>query len=350
MHFQTLFPFYFSSSMFEDIFDCKYKFFKKYCQKLIPVNAKNPHLIAGGNIATALERTRKAYYNNGLDADSAIEEGFTYLLTEAEDSKDDLKTTERVAFAFKRYFKSFPLEEELKPCELIDGTHAVEYQFELDLGIPHPDYPHRNLIFTGKLDFLGERKDAHNRLKRFVLDEKSTKNVKRKTGTKEVDFDREKEEYLTRGQFIGYHWAAHMLGVKTESTLIRRIPLTKEPEPPYELEVECSDFMIQCWEGSIYGEILELVERYKAYKQYEHKENNDRRCFNPVYNMACDRFASPCTYKVACLIPEGDEVLAMTCKQLIAYPENRIGQELTLSDYINQIERSLNEQHTTENS
>jgi hypothetical protein len=328
----TLFPIYFSSSMFEDIFGCKFKFFRKYCQKLVGSGVSH-HLVAGGILAKAFEITRKAYYNESLPADKSIELGFTHIL-EAEDTNDQLKSNERLAFAFNQYFKKFPLSSSMKPCELIDGTFAIEYQFELDLGIPHPDIPERNLIFTGKLDFLGEQKDRFGELQRYVHDDKSTQSIKRITGTKIIDIAAEKEQYKTRGQFIAYHYAAHKLGIKTTKTLVHRIPILKDPEPSYELEIDCNAFMIEHWLNSTMNEIGELTERYKHFKK---TGCDPRLAFSPVYNEACNSFFRPCEYKEGCISSEGDEKLSIVCRQGVRYPENQSDTELSLIEYKKQL-------------
>lgn len=330
---KTLFPFYFSSSVMEST-SCKMKFFRQYCQKLQGVGT-SPHLQAGGLLANALEMTRKAFYNDGLSEEEAIALGFDHILA-ATLVQHETKNNVSLAFAFKRYFKTFPLGGKYQPAELADGTKAIEYRFELGLGISHPDFPEKELIFTGKLDFLGSYEDYEGKQVLFVEDDKTTGRLFRIPGTKEVDIQKEEENYLTRGQFFGYHYAAHAIGIKTTKTLVRRIPLLKDPEAPFELWLPVSEFAIKNWFLSFSSEVEELKERYLHYK----RKGDEFHSFPACYGDTCNAFFTPCPYKVGCMIPEGEEQLRATCKQVIRYPEVALGEEKELEDYLETLQHA----------
>jgi hypothetical protein len=327
---KTLFPLAVSSSMMDDM-SCRRKWFQKYCRRLIP-EGKSIHLVAGGLLASALEKTRKAFFNEGMDPNEAIELGYEFILG-ADSIQDSLKNNENLAFAFKRYFRKFPLEQANRPCELRDGTYAIEYQFEFDTGIQHPDLTDRNVLITGKLDFLGERRDARGELLRYVHDDKTTQKIYRVAGTKFIDREREKVQYQTRGQFIIYNWAAHKLGIDTVGTVVHRLPLLKEPEDAFELEIECNAFMIKAWEGSFFNEIEELKERYLAVKN----GMDPLIAFGASYNHSCFSYNSPCDYMVGCLYAEGDSKLRIDCRQAVGYPEIPNGEEMSLDEYLERL-------------
>ena len=169
---------------------CELRWFRNNVQRYVPKGflndtniGKSSDLVAGGLFAEGVELVRNAYFLDGLEEDDAIEKGFSHIIR-GESIQAPIKTNERMAKALRRYFQVFPLEEGLVPCQLSDGTVAVEYRFEFDLGIPHPDFPERNILFVGVLDMLAERK-LGSYLQRVVLDEKTTSSVSRIPNSKD---------------------------------------------------------------------------------------------------------------------------------------------------------------------
>ena len=307
---ETLFPIQFSSSMFSDIWKCEMYFFRKHCQRLVGGN-RSHHLIAGGHIARACELTRKAYFNEGKDEEEAIDIGINHIL-ESEDTGDELKSNERVAMCFKKYFKKYKLSSNLKPVPLADGTFAIEYLFRFDLGIPHPEIPGQNIVFKGKLDGLYERPYQQNR-KVSVLDEKSTARVP-KNSDGSPDIIAEENVFNSRGQFLAYHFAARELGVETHETIVRRFPITKEYQEPYELILPINNFMLNNWKASTVAKIEELIEKYKWLKS---NGGLPQRAFYPIYSEGCNEFNRPCEFKIGCLNKEGESEIFSSYKQAI---------------------------------
>lgn len=313
----SLFPINFSNSMMQDIWKCELLFFRKHCQRLVNNTSKSSDLIAGGHFATGCELIRKAYFNDNLSIDNAIDIGYNYIL-DAEDTGDNIKSNERMALTLKKYFTRFPLDSELTPVKLANGEHAIEYNFEFDLGIEHPEIPNQNIVFKGKLDGLYEKKFQGNRVACYVVDEKTTGQVSRLKGTKIIDIVKEENIYKTEGQFIGYHWAARQLGVQTTASLIYKVPIATNHEDAFELNIPINDFMIQQWSISTVNKIAELVEKYKYYK-----ENQDVVGFHPQFSFypsytgnSCMAYSRPCTYTDGCKNKEGEEILAASMKQV----------------------------------
>lgn len=321
----SLFPINFSYSMLSDLWQCEMFWYRKHCQRLTGMY-RSGDLIAGGLFASACEVTRKAYFNDGIDEETAIEMGYEHILC-GEDTTDDLKTNERMAYTFKKYFKKFRLESTLTPCKLVDGSHAVEYSFVFDTGIAHPEIEGQNIYFKGKLDGLYERLHQGKGIKRYVLDEKTTKSVRRITGTKLIDMVAEEDEYRTSGQFIGYHWAARQLGVKTESTLIRRVPIGVNFEEAYEIEIPITDFMIENWVKTTFTKIEELVEKYKWIKATDKAIPQD--AFYPVYNSNCNSYRKLCVFADGCIEKYGEQILASRYQQVVFHE----GKEHTLKEF-----------------
>lgn len=323
---KTLFPANVSSSMLSDIHSCRFRWFRKYVQHLGGTSVSSD-LFAGQLFATACEITRKAIFDTGMDEDEAIALGKSHIL-EAENIRDGIKTNERTALAFSNYMRQFSSSSVL-PARLTDGTHAIEYKFEVDTGIPHPDIKDRNILFTGRLDLVGI--DRYNGREDFyVVDEKTTKNVFRVPGTKIPDIDKVKVEYVCRGQFIGYVFACRKLGLPVSKTIVRKVPILTNPEPAFEFTVDCNEAMLSRWEMATFGTIEELVERYKWLKQ--HSDADPRSVFTPVYNDACHSWGQVCAYHAGCILPEGDEILEVSMQQSVSYP--LVDKPTSLEEYL----------------
>lgn len=328
----TYFPDKFSASMLSELSNCETSFFRHYIQHL-NTSVRNPDLIAGGHIAKACEIVRTEYFNNGLDAASAIELGQEYIL-ESEDTGDSVKSNENVAYALGKYFIKFPLATSLPPCKLVDGTHAIEYKFDFDLGIPHPDRPDRNITFTGKLDYLCEKVE-HTKTTRYGLDEKSCKTIFRVKDSKTIDYKKEADQYRTDGQLLAYSWASRELGVPIHSFLIRRIPIMSSFESSFELEIPITDFAIDLWFKAMYNTILSLVEKYKFYKEFI--EGDGKRTVHEVFipalnKTSCLSYSRTCRYLEGCLSKEGEQMLGETFQQRLYDRDNRV--EVDLETYL----------------
>ncbi len=315
MSIDTFFPLIFSNSLLSSFWSCELKGFRSNIQHLVG-SGTNPDLLAGSAFASACEIARKAYYEEGISQDEAIELGEEFILN-SPDTGHKIKTNERVALTFKKYIKDFPFTKEFKPCELADGSHAIEYQFKLDTGIAHPDLPDRNIMFSGMLDGLYEKSYNGEVISRYVLDEKTTARINRIPGTKVVDLEKEADIFRASGQLIGYSFAAEKVGIDITSALIRRVPILTAHEPAYELEIPITPFMKARWAEATFEKIQELKDRYIYYKEnilgvkgaYPHS------VFYPTYQASCNSYFRQCSYISGCLYEEGEELLEATYKQ-----------------------------------
>lgn len=327
----TFFPLSFSVSSMETLYQCQLKTFREQIQHL-SAYSKNPDLIAGSHIAKACEIVRTGFFTEGLDESTAIENGVEYIL-ESEDTGDSIKSNEAVAFALRQYFKKFKLSEALPPCSLSDGTHAVEYRFELDTGIAHPDLPARNILFSGRLDYLCERV-THNSITRHGLDEKTCKQVFRVSGGKEIDYKKEAAQYRLDPQILAYSFAARELGVPLTSFFIRRIPIMKEPTPAFELELPVNDFQIDLWWRHTLRIIMEYKEKYLMYKAGGYREEE---VFLPEYQKsACLSYNRLCRYAEGCMSIDGMGFVLERFQQRIWNRDKR--EEVDLSKYLEELD------------
>ena len=321
-----MFPLSFSNSSLSSFSTCSLKGFRSSMQKLVGSNTKSGHLLAGGAFASACEEARKAYYIKKLSQEEAVAIGVDLIL-DSPDTGHAIKTNERVALAFRKYLKEFPFVDNFRPCELEDGSHAIEYEFSLDTGIPHPDLPDRNIMFTGILDGLYEKLSTSGEIvSRFVLDEKTTGDVFRISGSKcaaypngLVNLDKELNLFKTSGQMIGYSYAANSLGINIDSALIRRVPIMSKHEAAYELKIPITPFMREMWAISTFEFISELKDRYIYYRDNvkDVKGSYPHSVFYPTYSNSCNAWGEECRYMAGCLNREGGQVLAVTHKQMV---------------------------------
>lgn len=310
---ETLFPLNISSSLLKDLDTCETYFFRRHCQKYVFTGEINSHLYAGGLFARACEIVRVEFFNNKLSSKEAVKAGTDFILNSKETGNPS-KSLRILADSLKRYFTKFPLDSELIPARLADGTHAIEYEFVFDMGIPHPDIPGRNICIKGKLDQLGEFIVGGKVLARYVIDEKTTSSIARLTGTKIVDIEREKNKYRLDKQILIYAWAARELGVPVEKVKIRVIPLSASEEDAFELDISVNNFMIDTFIRSVYARVHELVAKYQAFKE---EQGRIQEYFYPTYGHNCTDWNSLCEMWQGCASKDGEDLLALECEQRV---------------------------------
>lgn len=308
----TLFPTNFSPSMLEDLHRCPFYFFRKHCQRLKSDRETNPDLTAGRIIAKSLELTRVAYFNDKLSIEESIELGQEYILDQ-ENITHEVKTIENLALVVRRYWKIFPLESDFAPVMLPNGKSSVEYRFEIDLNIPHPEIENTNLKFVGVLDGL-YRFPIVNSEDLYIVDEKSTGRLPRIEGTKQVDTVKITQSYTLSGQPIAYHWAMRQMGLKTKASIIRKIPILKEHEPAFGVTVPVNDFILNAWETATITKIIDVLRRYADFKNHFCSE---RVAFPPVYGVNCETYNRMCDFAIGCTDKNGEALLLQNFSQKV---------------------------------
>lgn len=338
----TLFPLTVSNSSLSG--SCEFKYFRSNIQHLHSSIERNGDLLAGGLFAKACELARIAFYDKGVTEEEAVEKAVEYILR-APSTGHAVKTNERVALTFRKYIQSYPLDiEGFKPARLEDGTSAIEYRFELDLGIKHPDYKGRTIKYTGLLDGVFQQYHDGQIVKTYVLDEKSTGRVSRVKGTKIVDLEKEADQFRLSSQLIGYSYIMNSLGVKVDHALIRRIPIMNTYEPAFELDILITKYMMERWRSTLQAKVYELVEKYKHFKATKHMEtSHPQDSFYPAYGTACNAFIRPCVYMQGCIHPRGEELLSTTMEQNVSVLSKETGEreKIKLKDYKLKLEEEM---------
>lgn len=315
MSFDTLFPIILSNTDMSLWSQCPLKWYRERCQSLRKASLRNINLEAGGAFAKGMELTRKAYYEQKLPAQEAIEVGYNSILEQMHQPgvpEDTLKSPERMALALREYFKEFPLEnEEVIPSSLEDGSHAIEHKMTVELPLLHPelDVP---LIFKGKLDML-----ATSMGRTYIVDEKTTKAIAYNQG----------DLLQTQGQFIGYAWLARKLGITILGVKVRKVAIQIKEIKIKEFEIPITDYMIDLWESAMLQKVGEMIGHYQATK----RGVPFNVAFTPDFSNGCTAYHSVCPYTAGCTSKYGENFLAAEFEQLVWDSEAR--QEIPLTEF-----------------
>lgn len=204
-------PHVIDSTMLVAFRGCHRKFFLEFCHNLSPT-AQSPDLHFGGAVAHGMERARKAYFVDGLDARKAellgVHAACAYYgdFTPPEKSA---KTWENLLAAMKGYFIRWPLDTDpAKPHKgIIEFTFAVPI-----LGTKHP-VTGDPFLYGGRYDMMAEFEDMLT-----IVDEK--------TQGRAFEYNWS-DKWALRNQFMGYTWASRFMGFPIQRTLIRGISILK---------------------------------------------------------------------------------------------------------------------------
>lgn len=311
---KTIFPLILSNTDMSLWSQCHLRWFRERCQCLKKY-AVNIDLEAGGAFAKGLEVTRKAFYNDGVPSQEAILLGYNTILDtmyEREADSDPLKSPERMALAIVEYFRVFPLdEEEVIPCVLEDGSHAIEHKLTVELPFNHPelDVP---LIFKGKLDSLSTSIG-----RTYIVDEKTTKQIAYNEGDK----------LRTSGQFIGYAWLARKHGIEVAGAKVRKVAIQVKEIKVKEFEFPITDYMIDLWERAMFAKVSAMVAHYKQFQISE----DFIEAFQPDYQLGCTAYNRPCRFMDGCTSVHGEKFLEAEFEQLVWDSESQT--EVSLSDF-----------------
>lgn len=319
-----LFPATFSHSSLGVFKTCLKKGYYSRILHLQRSTAPSEHLLAGSLFASAMEQIRNDVYIEGLEQDHALQRG-KELILEGEDTGSFNKSNEQVAAAFERYILRFPLESSFKPFTLEDGGKGIEYYFEIDTGIPHPDFPEKTILYNGYLDGFYEHWVKGKVDGCYVVDEKTTSKLFRipRTISKEepngrVDMAKEEGTFRLSSQMIGYSVVAKLQGIEANA-LIRRVPISSKPEEPIEIEIRINQYMRDQWVAGTFGLIEELVERYKRLKA----GGKISEIFLGSYGNQCQTYGEICQFSKGCLSKNGELMMLNSSKQGISLMKDK---------------------------
>lgn len=156
------------------------------------------HLLYGAAIAVGLETTRRAFFDEGLSHDAAVEKG----AQAAWDHYGDFdpphrspKTRASVREGIHYYFSIWPMTSDpVQPMRLNDGRLGVEWRFKVPIpDLIHPDHG-GPIYYVGRSDVLGTLRPYGG----MIQDDKTATQLGEKWAN----------QFTLDSQGIGYHWAA----------------------------------------------------------------------------------------------------------------------------------------------
>ena len=344
-NYTTLFPEILGMSLDIEVYNsCPYKWFLKRCCHFYK-NIYNVDLHAGKEFASAMEITRKAYFQQGLSAQEAIALGTKNLLevygasyAEAE-YPDTNKTPEKMAEVFQALFIETPLDEMTTiPFEMADGSLSVEQTFTVELPYNHPDTG-KPLVFQGTLDMLAMRDGLI-----YAEDEKTCQSVL---------LDHEKQSNLLRTQKeVAYVVLANKNkekfgGGKVDFIKINRCKIKKNYTKG-ERKVEVYEFRVdewyqQTWWNNLLYTVQAMLNKYLSYKvsldmqdrctnPEDAKKLQDEVIYQRSYGSACTLYFRPCEFTYHCTSGNGQNLVEQGYQQVVC---NNLTKEraLTIAQY-----------------
>ena len=165
------FPRVWDSTIRSSFVACPEMFRLEFIERIGP-SATSVHLHFGATFASAMEVSRKTYYNSDTPSvTQAMAAGFRTIISEWGDydpGENSNKSLHSCLAAFAAYTQQWPFDTDYIQPHMSDGRPAVEFSFGIPLPITHPTTG-EPIIYAGRFDLLGEYQKQL-----FVVDEKTT--------------------------------------------------------------------------------------------------------------------------------------------------------------------------------
>jgi hypothetical protein len=242
------------------------------------------HLIAGAAFARGLEVTRRSFYEDGDDPETAIAMGLKALIEAYGDYEcppDSPKSCERMAGALEFYFDKYPLGDD--PAEIIKiaDKYAIEFNFSEPLEVMHPETG-QPLIYTGRFDAMVKYSGLT-----LGCDEKTTSQLG-------ASWPR---QWDLRSQFTAYTWGAAKAGIKLDGFLVRGVSILKSRYDTAEAITYRPTWQVDRWYEQIHEDLNRMISAWASGRW--------------DYNLdhACAEYGG-CPFRSVCLLRDPAELLA----------------------------------------
>lgn len=257
------FPTAIDSTMLKTARACLRKFELEY---LFHWKSKSPsiHLHAGKAFASALEETRRAYWEDKLSPPEALERGMARMVVEYgtfDQPHDTAKTLPRMLGALDFYFQNWPLDvDPLKPYKWAENRYAIEFSFASALPFINPQTG-EPVIYTGRSDYIGEMNDAL-----YIVDDKTTSQL----GASWVN------QWDLRSQFTGYTWHARdVASLPVQGCVVRGVSILKTKYDKAEVITYRPQWQVDRWLTQVIHDLTRLAQAWESgYFDY----NLDEEC------------------------------------------------------------------------
>jgi hypothetical protein len=248
----------------------------------------SPDLHAGGCFASAVEQTRKAYYEGGLSTSAATESGLEHFTREwgdydpphRHDGSSHNKSYVNTAAAFIDYWREYdPRFDRLKPYRNRDGSIATEYSFAIPTSVMHPTSG-EPIVYVGRFDMLGYFEGEPSNL--YIVDEKTTGSLGAQWGQK----------WNMRGQFLGYAYAARDAGFRVQGAIVRGVAIKKTSTDFAQALISLPNWQIDRYWEQLQDDIARMVEHWDNERAVPHS-------FPLAFGEACEQYGG-CSYLDLC--------------------------------------------------
>lgn len=230
---------------------CPQKAYRQYIEHWKP-KSESVHLVAGGAFADGIEAARRAYYEQGKNAEDSVAEGLQRLITKYGDFEcppESGKSLERTAGALEFYFASYPLGHDgATPLTFPDGRRGIEFSFAQPLPINHP-VSGDPLLYTGRSDMIAEFAGGV-----YIYDEKTTSQLGASWS----------KQWEMRSQFTGYCWAATQFGIDAAGVIIRGVSILKTKYDTQQAITYRTPYEVDRWVDQTCRDIERMIESWKS--------------------------------------------------------------------------------------
>lgn len=265
------------------------------------------HLHAGGAFASALEATRRAYYERSESIDESLRQGLQALLKfygpiQLPPARSGDKSCDNVVRAFDSYFQRYPLDKDLlKPLILPNGQAMVEFSFAIPMELNHPQTGNP-ILYGGRADMIARYNDTL-----FVTDEKTATQLG-ETWASQFDLD---------SQFTGYTKAAQVYGYPVAGTCVRGVGLLKTKITHAETFVYRSQWEIDRWWEQLHYDVEEFITSWKR-----------NRFSMALHKSVCAAYGG-CEFRMLCKSPQPEEWIPLHFRKRVWNPlEKDMGEHL----------------------
>jgi hypothetical protein len=279
------FPQVIDATMLSNWRSCHQKFFRCYTEHWKP-KGESIHLHAGAAFARGLEVTRRAFYGNGKDSESAIEAGMRALIEaygDFECPESSAKSLDRMMGALEYYFHIWPLgSDPCVPHQFPSGAYGIEFSFATPLPYLHP-VSHEPVIYAGRSDMIADFAGGL-----YIEDDKTASQLGA-SWSKQWDL---------RSQFTGYCWAASESGLDVNGVIVRGVSILKTRYDTAEAITYRPKWQIDRWLKQVVHDLAAIERAWRD------------NYWGWALDHACDEYGG-CAFKQICTSAEPESWLPM---------------------------------------
>jgi hypothetical protein len=210
------------------------------------------HLVAGAAYAHGIEAGRRAFYIDGLDAETSVAIALKACLEHYGDFQcpaDSAKSPERTAGALEYYFSQYRLgEDKAIPLSLPGGASGIEFNFLEPLDINHPETG-EPLLYSGRMDMMCSYEGM-----KLGEDDKTTSQLG-------ASWPR---QWDLRSQFTGYVWGAGRAGIKLDGFLVRGVSILKTKYDTLQAITYRPGWMIDRWYEQLMKDLQRMIQAWES--------------------------------------------------------------------------------------